>query len=165
MKKIILAFVAVAFLSGSAMAQWNIGARINDGWGLGAEFSAQKALSDQNRIELDLGLSWWGASYSHYMYTSVTGIYQWTFNIVGGFGWYVGPGAQIGLYTYNYDDGYYTDHDSYLRLAAVGQIGLEYNFDFPLQLTVDYRPGVDLLGFNGHGAFVHSYAVGVRYRF
>ncbi len=161
MKKIIIALVAVFAMSSAAMAQWNIGARINDGWGLGAEFSLQKPLSDANRVELDLGINWWNGYHYHDMYTTVTGVYQWTFNIVGGFGWFVGPGAQIGLQNH-VDEDWSDNNYTYIRLAAVGQIGLEYKFDFPLQLTLDARPGVDLLGFD-HNPFVYSYAFGVRY--
>ena len=45
----------------------------------------------------------------------------------------------------------------------MGQIGLEYEFDFPLQLTLDVRPGFDVL--HASDGFVYSYAFGVRYRF
>lgn len=165
MKKIIIALVAIVVLGGSASAQWNMGARINDGWGLGAEFSMQKIFSESNRLEIDLGLTWWsGGPGYHHLYTTVTGAYHWTFPIVAGLQWFVGPGAQIGLHQETWED----DKDlnkTHIRLAAVGQVGIEYNFDFPLQLALDARPGVDLLGFGAHDFFVYSYAFSVRYRF
>lgn len=170
MKKIIIALVALVVLGGSASAQWNMGARINEGWGLGAEFSMQKLFSESNRLEIDLGLSWWGGLGAHHMYTTVTGAYHWTFPIVAGLQWFVGPGAQLGLQLYRYDDNHDSD-ETHFRLAAVGQVGIEYNFDFPLQLAIDARPGVDLLGFGKHDGhvditpWVYSYAFSIRYRF
>ena len=164
MKKIIIALVAIVVLGGSASAQWNMGARINEGWGLGAEFSMQKLFSESNRLEIDLGLTWWGGPGYHHLYTTVTGAYHWTFPIVAGLQWFVGPGAQIGLHQETWED--YKDlNKTHIRLAAVGQVGIEYNFDFPLQLALDARPGVDLLGFGAHDFFVYSYAFSVRYRF
>lgn len=164
MKKIIIALVAIVVLGGSASAQWNMGARINEGWGLGAEFSLQKLFSESNRLEIDLGLTWWGGPGYHHLYTTVTGAYHWTFPIVAGLQWFVGPGAQIGLHQETWEDNKDLNK-THIRLAAVGQVGIEYNFDFPLQLALDARPGVDLLGFGAHDFFVYSYAFSVRYRF
>ncbi|MBP5540390.1 MAG: outer membrane beta-barrel protein [Bacteroidales bacterium] len=164
MKKIIIALVAIVVLGGSASAQWNMGARINEGWGLGAEFSMQKLFSESNRLEIDLGLTWWGGPGYHHLYTTVTGAYHWTFPIVAGLQWFVGPGAQIGLHQETWEDNKDLNK-THIRLAAVGQVGIEYNFDFPLQLALDARPGVDLLGFGAHDFFVYSYAFSVRYRF
>lgn len=167
MKKIIIAIVAIFVLGGTANAQWNMGARINDGWGLGAEFSMQKLFSDANRLELDLGLTWWGdGAHYHNLYTTVTGAYQWTFPIVAGLQWFVGPGAQIGLHQETWDNNKDLNK-THIRLAAVGQVGIEYNFDFPLQLALDARPGIDLLGFGreAHDFWLYSYAFSIRYRF
>lgn len=165
MKKIIIAIVAIFVMGGTANAQWNMGARINDGWGLGAEFSMQKIFSDANRLELDLGLSWWDVASYHHLYTTVTGAYHWTFPIVAGLQWFVGPGAQVGIHSEKWD-GDDVAH-THFRLAAVGQVGIEYNFDFPLQLALDARPGIDLLGFGreAHDYWVYSYAFSIRYRF
>lgn len=173
MKKIIITLVALFVLGGSASAQWNMGARINEGWGLGAEFSLQRILSDANRIELDLGLTWGAGPEHHWMYTTTSGTYQWTFPIVAGLQWFIGLGAQVGLYHHVYEPN--SDfNETHVSLAAVAQGGIEYNFDFPLQLAIDARPGVDLLGFGHkndavHGAvirpWVYSFAFSVRYRF
>jgi hypothetical protein len=45
-----------------------------------------------------------------------------------------------------------------------GQIGLEYNFNIPLQLSLDYRPGFYLVP-AGHGGAWEGAALGIRYRF
>lgn len=166
MKKTMIILAALMLLGGTAKAQWNIGARINDGWGLGAEFSVQKLFSDANRLELDFGAAWTTpvVGYHHDLVTTVTGAYHWTFPIVKGLQWFVGPGAQVGIHNVFYDDNVSSD-EMHFRLAAVGQVGIEYNFDFPLQLAVDARPGIDLLGFSHNEAWIYTYAFSVRYRF
>ena len=83
-----------------------------------------------NRLELDLGLNSWGFGLS--------GIYQWVKplpQLHEGFSWYWGVGAGLGLYNYN-------SAGSAFGLGVLGDIGLEYNFEFPLQLSIDYRPGI-----------------------
>lgn len=169
MKRIIIAFVAVFVMGGSAMAQWNLGVRINNSWGLGAEFSAQKIVSDANRLELDGGIVAGFSEWDHSMYSGATAAYHWTFPIVKGLQWFVGPALHMGIYSYYNENPNY--NYSRFRLAAMAQGGIEYNFDFPLQVAVDVRPGIDLLAFGNkveHGyisPYLYSYAVSVRYRF
>ena len=164
MKNLIIALAALFMMGGSAMAQWNMGARINDGWGLGAEFSMQRIFSDANRLEIDLGLARWDAGAGHHnMYTTATAAYHWTFPIVAGLQWFIGPGAQIGIH--NHYDAVKDANHTRLGLAAVCQGGIEYNFDFPLQLALDARPGIDLLGFAHDEPWLYTYAFSVRYRF
>ena len=78
----------------------------------------------------------------------------------GQWGFYAGPAIKIG---YLWIGGY---------LAAGAQIGLEYTFDFPLQLSLDIRPvvGVAVEGDNfsiyGAGAILGSIpCLSIRYRF
>jgi len=47
--------------------------------------------------------------------------------------------------------------------SILGQIGLEYNFDIPLRLSLDYRPGVQLNA-SGSGFVADQIAISVRYR-
>ena len=55
--------------------------------------------------------------------------------------------------------------------GIVGQVGLEYTFWFPLQLSVDLRPQFGLAAGNGgarfysEGMFGFVPTIGVRYRF
>lgn len=169
MKKIVIVFAVLFAIGGSAMAQWNLGARINGSWGLGAEFSAQKLFSERNRLELDAGLTGIFTVHEHTLYSSVTGAFHWTFPIVKGLKWFVGPGLHMGIYSHYFD---YADEPNYhrFRLAAVAQAGIEYNFDIPLQLAFDVRPGIDLLGFGEKtytyiSPYIYSYAFSIRYRF
>jgi hypothetical protein len=57
--------------------------------------------------------------------------------------------------------------ESNFMFGFVGQVGLEYNFDFPLQLSADLRP---VLGwsdgkFYGDGVLGFVPSISVRYRF
>ena len=63
--------------------------RSSDIDGFGGEISYQRGLSKNNRLELDLG---WrdGKDYNAF---KLTGIYQWVWNIEGGFNWYACVGV------------------------------------------------------------------------
>ncbi len=151
MKKIILTLMLAIGVFTVASAQVDgkaIGARLT----YGAELSYQHPLSNINRVELDLG---WAA---HSL--GVTGIYQWVQSFPGadGLNWYAGPGIGIGLYS--------GEKSTSINAGIVGQIGLEYNFDFPLQVSLDYRPGFYFVA--GDNTFSPSYvgvALGLRYKF
>jgi hypothetical protein len=166
MKKL---FITALMLSGfifSAEAQKNaIGIRLGDNSGFGAEVSFQTALSKKNRIELDLGFRNEGNGYNGYGYGNgygnnyyngkgyghndikFVGIYQWVFDIKNGFKWYVGPGVGVGIYSskYYYNDKTFLLEDKNGAFAVLaGDVGVEYNFKFPLQLSFDVRPEIYL---------------------
>jgi hypothetical protein len=159
MKKIIL--VMVLAVSGvfavNAQVDGNaIGLRL----GYGGEISYQHALGSSNRLELDLGTS----IGSDYFGGALAGIYHWVFDLSAlsnGFNWYVGPGAQLGYWSYKEVAG--VKPESELALGIAGQIGIEYNFDIPLQLSLDYRPIFYFLPSSGGGW--SSICLGVRYKF
>ncbi|MCB0471144.1 MAG: hypothetical protein KDC51_11790, partial [Flavobacteriaceae bacterium] len=64
-----------------------IGLRLGDSDGFGAEVSYQRAIKDNNRLEFDLG--WRNGT--NYDGVKLIGLYQWVWNIDGGFNWYAGP--------------------------------------------------------------------------
>ena len=66
-----------------------IGLRLGDSDGFGAEVSYQRALGDNNRLEADLG---WRTG-NNYDGFKLAGLYQWVWNIDGGFNWYAGVGG------------------------------------------------------------------------
>ena len=114
----------------------------------GADISYQHTLSDSNFIDAGLGL--YDTAFS------IDGIYNfmiatpaWTNQ--GTWGIYAGPGASIGVGTGFFD------------IAIAGEVGIEYTFDFPLQLSIDVRPQVSL----NHGFTFSGFcpSIGVRYRF
>ena len=133
-----------------------IGLRVGDSDGLGAEISYQKALGDINRLELDLGLR----DSDDYDAFKLTGIYQWVWNIDGGFNWYAGGGGGMGSWNNkrnnNFDDGFFA--------FVAGDIGIEYNFDFPLLISLDFRPEIGFVDdFNNDIDL--DIALGIRYQF
>jgi hypothetical protein len=138
-----------------------IGLRLGDNDGFGGEISYQRGLSSNNRLEVDLG---WRNSKDVDAY-KIVGLYQWVWNIEGGFNWYAGVGAGVGSWSYNKND--FKDSGSFF--LAAGDIGIEYLFDFPLQLSLDIRPEL-YLNNNGDNQFRENsfgpdIALGVRYRF
>lgn len=169
MKKIVLTFLAVVMFGGMAYSQISLGGRFYGGIDLGGELSLQFDMGQTNRIEADFGFSN-GVVTKHYPNSNITylddyyvitatGAYQWMFNIIKGFGWFVGPAAQLGV-------GSDHDNDLYARLALGAQGGVEYKFDFPLQVSLDVRPMVDLFHLaDPRGLFHLGVAAGVRYRF
>src|SRR5690606_20158507 len=120
--------------------------RLGDSDGFGAEISYQKSLSQQNRLEVDLG--WRDSRYFDAF--KIAALYQWVLPIDGNFNWYYGAGAGLGSVDfatrYNGQNQPYTP-DGGMFVFAAGDIGIEYNFDFPLLLSLDFRPELGLAGY------------------
>ena len=136
-----------------------LGLRLGDNDGFGGEITYQRGLSDNNRLEFDLG---WRNSKDVDAF-KIVGLYQWVWNIDGGFNWYAGAGAGVGSWSFNQNG--FKDSGSFV--LAAGDIGIEYLFDFPLQLSLDFRPeiyfGGDYADFRD--GFGPDIALGIRYRF
>ncbi|MGV3459176.1 MAG: outer membrane protein [Flavobacterium sp.] len=169
MKKLLLSafmLVAVAFSAEAQDKKNAIGLRIGDNDGFGGEVSYQRWLDTDNRLEFDLG---WRDS-RHYDAVKLAALYQWVWNIDGGFNWYAGVGGGLGTWEYNDHDHHgpdWHDHDDNGTFGFVaGDIGIEYNFPFPLQLSLDFRPEVYFGGddFRDNN-FGPDIALGVRFRF
>jgi hypothetical protein len=104
---------------------------------------------------IEAGIGLYGTAFS------VEGVYNimlaqpsWTSR--GEWGFYAGPGANVGL------------GNKLFNVAVVGQVGLEYTFWFPLQLSLDVRPQVGFASAAGVSSFYMGGfypALGVRYRF
>lgn len=166
MRKLVLltafTFGAVFFSQTNAqdISENALGLRIGGGGGYGAEVSYQRATSGNNRLEFDLG--WRNDSY--YDAIKIVGLYQWVWNIEGGFNWYAGAGAGLGNVDVpeRYNDKY--PKDGIFALVA-GNIGIEYNFDFPLLLSLDFRPELGFSDYDVIDDFTPDVALGVRYQF
>ena len=163
MKKLFLFSIALIGFTLTTSAQDfsnnAIGLRLGDSDGLGAEISYQHALGGDNRLELDLG---WrnGKNYDGF---KLTGLYQWVFPIEGGFNWYVGVGGGVGSFGYNDNNG--NDYNDTFIFAA-GDIGIEYNFDIPLMLSLDFRPEIGFGDENyRNNDLDFDIALSIRYRF
>ncbi|WP_159951520.1 hypothetical protein [Polaribacter septentrionalilitoris] len=147
MKKVFLTlvFMVTAAISMNAqdISDNAIGLRFGSGNGIGGEISYQKALGS-NRLEIDLGLA------NEFSDFKATGLYQWVWNLENKFNWYAGVGAGLvsaggtGIY-------------------GAGVVGIEYNFDAPILLSIDYRPEIGISG--GLSGVNSDVALAVRYQF
>lgn len=167
MKKLFVSAILLFGFAFSAQAQEQknaIGLRLGDNDGFGGEISYQRYLNTSNRLEFDLG---WRDS-SNYDAIKLVGLYQWVMNIDGGFNWYVGAGGGLGSWEFDNDnvpEGFEGDEDSGTFLLIAGDIGIEYNFDFPLQLSLDFRPEIYFGDDFREDDFGPDIALGIRYRF
>lgn len=149
MKKIILIAAMVLGFAVAAVAQPRaIGLR----GGYGVELSYQHTLGE-NFVEANLGLTGFNALNVAATYNWTVAQPQWTSK--GEWGVYAGPGAALGVGFGN---------PGTFNVAAAGQVGLEYTFWFPLQLSLDLKPTLGF-GFNHGFHWGVMPAFGVRYRF
>ena len=162
MKKLVLLSLFVVAMATAAFAQPRaIGARI----GYGIEASYQHSLSEANMVTVDFGLVGLGLE--------AAATYDWLnpgglmipWEEKGSWNWYAGVGAGAGIY-FGGPVGF---------VGAAGRVGVEYNFWFPLQLSVDWRPiiGVEFgdrgdygpVGCYYDGLYAGGIAIGARYIF
>ena len=150
MKRMILIAAMMLGLAFAATAQPRaIGARM--GWGF--EASYQHTVKGADFVEADLGLFTFESLNVAAVYNFMIAQPAWTDR--GEWGFYAGPGAALGLGLIG---------NSGFNLAAAGQVGLEYTFWFPLQLSFDIR--AQLGATFGHGFYYDiGPSLGVRYRF
>ena len=158
MKKLILLSVLFigfsSLVSAQEIADNAIGLRFGDNNGIGTEITYQRALGENNRLEVDLG---WrnGKGFDA---IQLTGLYQWVWQLDGDFNWYAGVGG--GLVSIGSDN---NDFDSENFLFAAGDIGVEYSFDIPLLLSLDVRPELGFGDFSDGVDF--NVALGIKYQF
>lgn len=168
MKKVILSILMLIGLTLSMQAQETvsknaIGLRLGDNDGFGGEISYQRKILTHNRLEFDLG---WRNS-KNVDAIKIAGLYQWFWNIDKGFYWYVGVGGGLGSWRYdNKLNNNFNVTDSGAFIFAAGDIGIEYNFNIPLQLALDFRPEVYFNSDNWReDNFGPDVALSVRYKF
>lgn len=150
---------AITFSNAQEISKNAIGLRLGDSDGFGAEISYQRAILENNRLEFNFG---WRDG-KNYDGVKLIGLYHWVWNIDGGFNWYAGPGVGFGAYQFDNPAGK-DFRDSFAILA--GTVGVEYSFDFPLLLSLDFRPE---LGF-GDDVYDNDnldldIGLGIRYQF
>ena len=140
-----LAFAAVASAQPKAIG-------IRGGWG--ANLSYEHYLGGENFLEVDGGL--WGVKTidfcANVSYNFMIARPNWTPR--GEWGFYVGPGVSVNTW---YDS---VDHKA-INVGLFAQIGLEYTFWFPLNLSLDIRPGWGFL----ERRPVYYPALAIRYAF
>lgn len=164
MKKL---FIAVLFIAGlgfqgqaQEIADNALGLRFGGNNGFGAEVSYQRALGSNNRLEVDLG---WRND-NNFDAFKLTGIYQWVWNIDGGFNWYAGLGAGLGSVSFDDNRAPFNSYDDEFFVFGAGNIGIEYNFDIPLLISLDFRPEIGTAG-NYNNDLDLDIALALRYQF
>ena len=169
MKKLVLLSLFIVAMATAAFAQPRaIGARI----GYGVEASYQHSLSEENMVQIDLGVPGFNAVEAVATYNWLNpGGHMIPWEHKGEWNWYAGVGAGAG-FGWSYD----ALHPAHGFVGVAGMIGVEYQFWFPLQLSVDYRPmlGVDMASdyygnpiveFYGPGLYSGAIALSARYVF
>ncbi len=166
MKKLFIAAIIGLTFSVNAqnISKNALGLRFGDNNGFGAEVSYQRKLQKDNRLELDLG---WRNN-DNFNFIKGTGLYQWVWNIDGDFNWYAGVGGGLGSWSYGerYKKNYplYDNNIGGTFAFLAGNIGIEYDFDFPLLVSLDFRPEFVLS--NGYGRnYGSDIALSLRYQF
>ncbi len=148
MKKVFLTlglvFTTIIALQAQDISDNAIGLRFGGGDGVGGEISYQKALGSNNRLEIDLGLA------NEFTNFKATGLYQWVWSIEDQLNWYAGAGG--GIVSANWTGIY-----------GSGVIGIEYDFNAPILLSLDYRPEIGIAG--GLDGLNSNVALAVRYQF
>jgi len=157
MKKILLiAVLAVASLAAYAQPR-AIGGRL----GYGAEVSYQHGFGESNMLEVEVGVpGFYGLE--------AACTYDWIdpFNAPvpwdqkGEWHWYMGVGGALQT-NFGFNYGF---------VGAAGRIGIEYDFWFPLQLSLDFRPTLGVAFGGGAAAFGYDLycgglGLGIRYKF
>ena len=154
-KSIILAAILAVVCVGSAVAQPRaIGANI----GYGIDFSYQHSLGEANMIDLSVNIPAFNG-------IGATATYDWVnpfgtaipWNNKGEWNWNLGVGAGLGIYAFE-DPAFY--------VGVVGHVGVSYDFWFPMQLSLDWRPNIGIVGssFNLNGLY-NGITLGIRYLF
>ena len=164
MKKLLLIFALAGFLLNfQAEAQpYENAVGLRASWGFGGTF--KHFLNESAAIEGILNYRNFGVLSLDWSYVQVTGLYQVhkdLSNVFDGLQYYYGGGAFIGFWGgdfLNRIDGDQT------YIGIVGNLGLDYAFaDLPINLSVDWIPGISLVG--GGGFLGTAGGLAIRYYF
>ena len=157
-KSLILAAILAVVCVGSAVAQPRaIGANI----GYGIDLSYQHSLGEANMIDLSVNVPFFegiGATATYDWVNPFGAVIPWDYE--GQWNWNLGVGAGLGIYGFKTPAFY---------AGVVGHVGISYDFWFPMQLSLDYRPNIGIVGgegltFNTSGLY-SGITLGVRYLF
>ena len=132
MKKVLLALAAVVAFSFAAVAQPKaVGLRIGN---YGVDVSYENYAGDNDFLEFELGMDHAFSTEAFHLdgvYNFMIARPDWTAE--GQWGFYVGPGASVAVWDND-------RNENVVYAGLLGNVGLEYIFDFPLQFSVSLRP-------------------------
>ena len=142
-KAIIFSIILLALLSNDIQAQsnWEAGIRYGDIFSIDATIP----LSTKPRLH--------AAAYIDDGYFGLGGYFDWMFSLDGGpngLKFYPGVGPEI----------FFGDD---FNIGVAGDFGVEYSFDFPLTIGLDWRPG--LMFTNDIGFHSRNWGLIARFRF
>lgn len=151
----LMAIASVAFVNAQPRA---IGVNL----GYGAGFSYQHGFGSANMLDVAVDIPLFqgiGGTVTYDWIDPFNAPVPW--NNKGEWHWYMGVGGTVGMYGWS-NPGWY--------VGAAGHIGIEYDFWFPFQLSLDWRPNIGVCGVGGDVAFntwglYSGIALGVRYKF
>lgn len=153
MKRIIITAICVLYALTAFAQPRALGVRLGTEFQLSYEHEV-----GTDFVEVDLGYELIGLVNVAGAYNFMIAKPEWTRK--GSWGFYAGPAAKVGGAGVGY----------YLALGA--QAGLEYSFEFPLQISIDVRPTIGCAFISGTPSFYAGGAVfgglpslSVRYRF
>ena len=157
MRKILLVIAATLAFAAVAVAQPKaIGLRLGN---YGVDVSYENYAGENDFLEFELGMdNVFNTDAFH-----LDGVYNFMiahpdFTAEGQWGIYVGPGASVAVW----DNG---KNENVVYAGLLGNVGLEYIFDFPLQVSFSFRPrlmfGDGKIRRNG----LLTLGLGVRYMF
>lgn len=181
MKKVlIIAIMAIAGVSLAVAQPRAIGGNIGYSVGL----SYQHGFGENNMLDVAAGIPFVngfgiGAHVSYDWIDPFGATFASVWSHKGMWHWCMGVGGAGGVY--NFGKGWVVDNDTHHNniahwyVGVAGHIGVAYDFWFPLELSIDWRPnfgvdnhhwrdGNDHLGFNKGGLY-SGISFGVRYRF
>lgn len=158
MKKVILIISALLCFAAVSVAQPRaLGGRI----GRGLDVSYEHSLGSGDFLEFEAGINDYDDADFHVdgAYNFILATPNWASS--GSFAFYGGPGGAIAVV----DDDDDHDDDTCVYAGFLGNLGLEYIFDFNLQISLDIRPRI-MFGDGGVWSDgILSFGLGVRYAF
>ena len=160
MKKSFLLVAILAIVGAATAVAQPRAIGVNIGYGI--DLSYKHGLGEANMIDLSVNIPAFNG-------IGATATYDWInpfntaipWNEKGEWNWSLGVGAGAGIHGFK---------QPFWYAGVVGHVGVEYNFWFPLQLSVDWRPNIGLEGIQDAFGFYTSglytgITLGVRYLF
>lgn len=170
MKKLVILLAAFLGFGIAVSAQPKaVGARLEGFGALGFEASYEHYFGNPNFLEVDAGLDMTGDNVGF----KATGTYNFVFaqpiwTPRGSWSWYAGPGFTLGAVSWESDDRSDNHDKTKAMFGFVGQVGLEYTFWFPLQISADIRPIIGIIDDDFYSdGFANGFipTISVRYSF
>ncbi len=142
MKKLLVlcaALFTVSIASAQANYDYSIGLRL----GYGADISFKWNMNSTNTLETLL-------RFPEFRGVNATCFYEWNWDVISpGFQLYAGPGASLGIISEHH--GWWTNNGTKFHkrhtfgtFGLGGIVGLQYTFNIPLSLSIDYSPMVQI---------------------